>query len=64
MLASGSNKGLLQDIAVVELHIHPGINAVGTAWLGVNAKEPTGSALGMIAYSRVYWQRHGALSGW
>ena len=33
------------------LHIPLGINAVGTAWLGGNDKEPTEGASEMIAHS-------------
>ena len=37
------------------LHVHPRRNAVGTALLGVNAKERSGITLGMIAHSHVCW---------
>ena len=36
-------------MAVWELHVHPERNAVGTVQLGVNAKEHSEIALGMIA---------------
>ena len=56
VLASNHLKERWYDVAVVELHIHPGINAVGPARLDGDVKESTGIAPEMIAYSRVHWR--------
>ena len=56
MLASDSNKGLLEDVADVGLHIPLGTDAVGTAWLEDRNKELTEGALGTIAPWREFWR--------
>ena len=51
-----SQKGSVMDTAVVELHIRPGLNVVGTAMLDARSKERTGVTPETIAQSCVHWR--------